>query len=725
MPYCFSRADEERRVASVRAVIERKIDELTEQREENRSERFEYRNRLIETMPAFDLEDPANLTERESLIYSADLLNTQVENASAEIERLRRLRLSPYFGRIDVLLQHRREETPVYIGLHSLWDGSEHLIYDWRAPIAGLFYDYGLGPASYTTAEGEVAGEILLKRQYRFENGELAFLFDNDVVINDTLLQEALARHAGDRMRNIVTTIQREQNRAIRDEEAKYLLILGPAGSGKTAIALHRSAYLLYRYRGSLRPENVMILSPNEIFSDYIANVLPELGEENILRFTFDDIAEYAVGRERRTESKFDQLEYLYTALDDRCFRDRAASIRFKSGRLLPEILYRHADRLAAEIWRFRNVSVNGRLVCTANEVAALFAEHCASLPLVKGGEKLIDILATRAKSRNDRVLVSLQRQVEAMMAETDIVRLYRRLLASPARLRELCPPDRELPAEIEAICRFTTESLDGDTLLYEDVAPIILLEKVLSGRETKKPVSHLLIDEVQDYTTIQLEYLKRQFPGVSVTALGDGNQAINPFIDKAAGENFLQVFTGAARKSIHLEKSYRSTREIALFARALAGDRSTAVEDVRQGGEKPRLIRGRDRRELDAIYARLLDGPPAGEASSLAIICKSARRARAVHHVLAEQYPDLLLITGDMAEFRTGRLVIPVYLAKGLEFDTVMVDDAGVDNYDHPWYRTILYTACTRAMQRLIVTCAGEPSSLLQAVEAELYIEE
>ncbi|MHB0935357.1 MAG: UvrD-helicase domain-containing protein [Armatimonadota bacterium] len=723
MTLYLSRADEERRIAHVQAVIAQKIDDLLEQGTEDRAELQEYRRYIVESVLPLDLEDPANLTERMNNDYIADVLNTKVANSSREIDRLKRLHVSPYFGRIDVLLlQHGTEEMPVYIGLSSLWEGEDHLIYDWRTPIAGLFYDYGLGAACYTAQEGEIAVDIRLKRQYRFRNSRLELMFENDVVIDDELLQEALAQHATDRMKNIVTTIQREQNRAIRDEEAKYLLILGPAGSGKTSIALHRAAYLLYRYRAEIKPENIMILSPSELFSDYIANVLPELGEENILRFTFDDIAEYAVGEERRAESKYDQLEYLYTSPDDAPFRARAAGIRFKGGFLLLELIYRYADHLAATLWRFRNVSINGKLVCSAGNVKELFDEHCAGLPLVKAGEKLIDMLSTLTKVRNDQVILSLQRQVQAMIAETDVVALYRRLMASPDLLRSLCPPDRELPAEIEDICRFTANSLDGEKLLYEDIAPMLLLEKLLSGRETKKPVDQILIDEVQDYTPIQLEYIRKQFPGVNITALGDPHQAINPCLERMPDETFRLIFTGGLKKTVGLTKSYRSTKEIASFARSMVGGQGVEIEDVRRGGEKPRLVRVGDRKELFAIYGELLKAQPEEDGPSIAFICKSARRAREVYLALAGKHPDLVLIRSDMSHFHTGQVVIPVYLAKGLEYDIVVIDDAGEENYDQPWYDTILYTACTRAMQKLVVTCVGELSPVMGAVDPELY---
>jgi len=718
---CYlSRADEEKRIAHVQAVIEQKIDELFAKRDVDRAEMQEYRRYIFENVPLYDA-DLTHLTERITTEYIADVIHTQVENAYHEIQRLKRLHVNPYFGRIDVLMPGGAEELSVYIGLSSLWEEEDHLIYDWRTPIAGMFYDYGLGKASYTSQEGEVAVDIRLKRQYRFRNSRLELMFENDVVIDDELLQEALAQQATDRMKNIVTTIQREQNRAIRDEEAKYLLILGPAGSGKTSIAMHRAAYLLYRYRASIRPENIMILSPSEIFSDYIANVLPELGEENVLRFTFDDIAEYAVGQERRTESKYDQLEYLYTAPDDAPFRARAAGIRFKAGSVLLDLIYRYADHLSASLWRFRNVSMDGKLICAAGAVKELFDEHCAGLPLVKAGEKLIDMLSTMTKVRNDRIILELQRQVQAMIAETDVVELYRRLLASPALLRSLCPADRELPAEIEDICRFTAGSLN-DKLLYEDIAPILLLEKLLSGRETKKPMEQILIDEIQDYTPIQLEYIRKQFPGVAITALGDPHQAINPCLDRSPGETFRQIFTGGAKKTIELQKSYRSTKEIASFARGMIHDHGAEIEDVRKGGEKPRLVRVQDRKALHAIYDGLLRAQPAQDAPSLAIICKSARRAGEVYRALVEEHPDLVLIKSDMAQFHTGQVVIPLYLAKGLEYDMVIIDDAGAENYDHPWYDTILYTACTRAMQQLVVTYVGELSPVLSAIDPALY---
>jgi DNA helicase-2/ATP-dependent DNA helicase PcrA len=313
---------------------------------------------------------------------------------------------------------------------------------------------------------------------------------------------------------------------------------------------------------------------------------------------------------------------------------------------------------------------------------------------------------------------------VEAMVTDTDVANLYRRLMASPAMLRSLCPPDQELPAEIEAICRYAADSLDDGKLRYEDVAPIILLEKVLSGREAKRPINQLLIDEIQDYTPIQLEYLKKQFPGVNITALGDSNQVINPFTTEPLEAIFWRIFTGDSKKHIQLNKSYRSTQEIALFSRSIIGDHTSDIEDVRRGGEKPRFIRVDDTKDLLAVYDELLEQLPATDAPSLAIICKSAHRTQEVHRALAPKHPDLFIIKSDMAQFLTGQVVIPVYLAKGLEFDIVVIDDAGEENYDMPWYKTILYTACTRAMQQLIVTYTGKLSPILRAVDPGLYQE-
>ncbi len=718
------------------------------------------RQELREALDAYWERSAANSLDQAQQIEAVARQKSLTAASFQKQARLERLADSPYFGRIDF-----REEQPkprhapeaVYLGIASLIDrqSGAYLIYDWRSPIAGMFYDYEPGPAKYLCPAGTILGEITLKRQYQIKDGKLLSCFDTDLQIDDEILQEILSRSADSKMRTIVNSIQREQNRIIRDETHRLLLVEGPAGSGKTSVALHRAAYLLYLERNAITAKNILILSPNQIFSDYISGVLPELGEENVLQTTF---REYILGFRKAfplaVEERDSQLEYLLAgpaAPEDPAYRGRAAAVRYKSSpqfrqalrnylifletdliRDCPTIRFREQTIMSAAEWRtlfqktLAYLPPTARLAQIQKRVQVLLRPHLHELRRAKeaeiaaGGEevneKTIKALARLAAHRElGPLLAELERRTTLVPYEC-----YRRLFAEEGLLERLAPGS-ELPQDWPAIRAQTLEWFDRGFIPYEDLLPLIFCQGHLDGFPVRNGIRHLIIDEAQDYSELQYEILKQLFPDASWTVLGDPAQAIHPFFQTAAFTAIPGILGVSQSLAVRLQRSYRSTREIQSFCQSLLVA-AEAVEPINRHGDRPELYRT-PAAALPGLIRQCVRKLRDEGCRSIAVICKTAREAASLHGLLPEAN-DLFLVTREAAAFRSGSLLLPIYLAKGLEFDGVIIPDAGAAVYspEHPGDRQLLYIACTRALHRLILCHSGELSPYLASIDRELY---
>jgi DNA helicase-2/ATP-dependent DNA helicase PcrA len=307
-------------------------------------------------------------------------------------EKYERMIMSPYFGRLDFLEDGEKNGEKYYIGISNLINEDyDFLVYDWRAPVSSMFYDYEIGEASYKCPEGTINGEIKLKRQYKINNSNLEYMFDSNLKIDDEILQEILSKNADNKMKAIVTTIQREQNRVIRNEEFKNLIVQGPAGSGKTSVALHRIAYLLYKYREKITPYNIIIFSPNEIFNDYISNVLPQLGEENMYQTTFKEYMHKAIGGQFVKENSSDMMEYILNCKKYSDYETRIKSIKFKSSVEFIDILKQYvtyAEKMSRE---FKDIVFRGKLIISSKKLDEMFYKDYLSMSLKNRLKKIRD----------------------------------------------------------------------------------------------------------------------------------------------------------------------------------------------------------------------------------------------------------------------------------------------------------------------------------------------
>lgn len=750
----LSRDAEERRLARTLAEVRRQLERLRALIRERRDQVVETRTFMWQELPNIprDWDEIIEFTQHRELLGQQERDYVLYRDM---IPRLERMENSPYFGRIDFVEAGSSRRAVYYIGIAALVEEAtgEHLVYDWRAPVSSMFYDFEPGPAHYTAAGGKIHGELLLKRQYRIQRGRLEYLFDTDLKIDDDILQDMLGKNVDRRMRAIVQSIQREQNRVIRDEAHRLLIVQGPAGSGKTSIALHRVAYFLYRYRGALSSENIAVLSPNEIFTDYISGVLPELGEENMRQFTLPEIAAKLLPVP--PEGLADQLERLLTSQPPKG-SPWVEGIAFKGSPQFLEILNRYVKRLesGAEL-PLSDIEYRGQKVIDRGEMLRLVRDTYSYLPYVKRLEKLARRILYLIEPLQQQRLQEVRAQLEAdpdntratraeirrmsraivqgelqplhdrlqQLATIDTLALYLELFRRPELLKELAG-DLELPAAIDAIARATRARLENGEIAYEDVAPLLYLKAALGEAEGFDEIRHVVVDEVQDYSAVHFAAMRRLFSKATFTLLGDVNQAIHPYLHAPDFETILKIFAEPRSHVVRLTKSYRNTRQIAAFAKGIltgGSEPAEAIEPIERDGPLPLLIRVQDEQGLLKAAAESIRRLQEAGCETIAVICRTAAESRAVYDALSAVTP-LWLVTKDDRAFRGGTLVIPSYLAKGLEFDGVVVYDAGAGTYHSEAERKLLYTVCTRALHHLVLGCLGEPSPLLAAVDPQLY---
>ncbi len=643
------------------------------------------------------------------------------------LHKYRKLLDSPYFARVDFRYDEDGETEKIHIGLYSFIDhGSMSvLVHDWRAPIAGIFYEYEPGKAGFDTKEARVTGEILLKRQYKIKDSRLQYFFDSAIKIDDEILQEMLSRNAGDKMKQIVTTIQKEQNRVIRHEGSRVLMVQGAAGSGKTSIALHRIAYMLYR-DSRLESKNIVIFSPNPIFNDYISNVLPELGEENVIQTTLEEYAGL-----HGASAPVEKLSFHLECLLDRCeggippVREKGYRLKASASFLLG--LKRYADSLGSGMESFEDIRYHGRLAVSGQEMAALYNRYRRELPIHKClkiiRERALYLLAKAQEerkavfrqqlagagksSREIAAIVRLELQKEMKLYKEEIIKrtflslenAYRGFYNSAgfydAGLAEGFPED-----ELREIGKNTLLQHRNGLMHYEDAIVLLYLRLRIEGAADSSRIKHVVIDEAQDYSPLQYAVFNLLFPDAGFTILGDMNQTVNPYGHIGNYREAFAVFAEQETAVLQLNKSYRSTIQIYSFAGAILGAADDQAGFERKG-QRPHVVKLNSEEAVKCIADTDIPRMQADGMKSIAVICKTAAECKSLHALLAH-HVSLHLITGEEDVLKAGVSLIPSYLCKGLEFDGVILYGAEAAVYNTEYDRKLLYTICTRALHQL-----------------------
>ncbi|SDY77080.1 RNA polymerase recycling motor HelD [Thermoactinomyces sp. DSM 45892] len=762
---------EQDRVEQVTEKVRVKEQSLSEEAGGVRSEIVDIRNRFWEDV-SVNFEEPDDAIETAaSMKQQAEVLSERERSHRLMHKQgniLRRLRDNPYFGRIDFREAAGgvvQETEAIYIGIASFYDEEtdEFLIYDWRAPISSMYYDYTPGPAGYQTLDGRISGEIELKRQFLIRRGQIQSMFDTGVTIGDELLQEVLGQNSDSQMKSIVGTIQREQNQIIRDEKSKLLIVQGAAGSGKTSAALQRVAYLLYRHRDTLSADQILLFSPNAMFNSYIATVLPELGEENMQQTTFQEYLEHQVGGDLEVEDPFSLMEYTLSQTNQDGYQTRMEGIRWKAGMSFLELIEKYMEQLGQNDLRFQDLVFRDQIIVSKSEIEEHFYAYDQKLPIPNRLKLTADWILKQLRQFevSERKAEWVDEEIELLDNET-YYRVHQRLqkekdftdstfddfdrertLLAQLLLRDLTKPlrkgienftfvdvfetyrqlftKRDLVSKFQDIAEQTVDRLDSKTLPYEDATPYVYFKALLLGFQINTKICHVFIDESQDYSPFQYAFLRRLFPRSKMTILGDLNQSIYAHTKDVIGfEPLCGLFEGEHIEKVVLTKSYRSTRQIGEFTQQLliGGEK---IEPFDRPGRLPTIAQVSDEQEqYQQIYQWVSELQERGH-QSIAIICKDHQACEQVFEKLRDEIPVSLIKKATLS-FAQGIIIIPTYLSKGIEFDAVILVDASDRCYHREEERKLFYTACTRAMHELYLCSRGEVSRFLAGVEEGLY---
>lgn len=625
--------------------------------------------------------DPHEIRSMRESILNHFALGESVINKH---KRLTKILAIPYFGRIDFLEKKENSKVmPIYIGIHTFYDPESRatLIHDWRAPVSSMFYDHELGEAGYRSPSGEIKGVISLKRQYRIRGGKMEFMIESALTVHDDILQKELSSNADDKMKNIVATIQREQNQIIRNEDIRTLIIQGVAGSGKTSIALHRIAYLLYTFRDSISSKDILIISPNKVFSDYISNVLPELGEETVPETSMEQILSGVLEHKYKYQTYFGLVNEL---------------LEKPSSSLINRIAYKASFGFISELDKFILHIEN-----TYFKAADVKLTKYITIPAPFIEEQYLRFNRYPIRRRFDAMADYMLDMLKIQYAFT-VTTAGRNLLKKEIRLMFAGNNDIQVYKDF---FKWTNnpgmfKMRKGHTLEYSDLAPLAYLHLALEGNGNQPfRVKHLLIDEMQDYSPIQYKVIQKLFP-CRKTVLGDAGQSVNPYGSSTA-ETIQKSLT--ASEIMKLCKSYRSTFEITDFAQKIHPN--AELEPVARHGEKPQILQfGSAVEELSGIMGLISTYRKSGY-KSLGIICKTEQQARKMADMLKSYANDISFLSSQSSAFVQGIVITSAHMAKGLEFDEVIIPQTDERNYRSEIDKSMLYVAVTRAMHRLTLT--------------------
>ena len=625
--------------------------------------------------------DPHEIRSMRESILNHFALGESVINKH---KRLTKILAIPYFGRIDFLEKKENSKVmPIYIGIHTFYDPESRatLIHDWRAPVSSMFYDHELGEAGYRSPSGEIKGVISLKRQYRIRGGKMEFMIESALTVHDDILQKELSSNVDDKMKNIVATIQREQNQIIRNEDIRTLIIQGVAGSGKTSIALHRIAYLLYTFRDSISSKDILIISPNKVFSDYISNVLPELGEETVPETSMEQILSGVLEHKYKYQTYFGLVNEL---------------LEKPSSSLIDRIAYKASFGFISELDKFILHIEN-----TYFKAADVKLTKYITIPAPFIEEQYLRFNRYPIRRRFDAMADYMLDMLKIQYTFT-VTTIGRNLLKKEIRLMFAGNNDIQVYKDF---FKWTNnpgmfKMRKGHTLEYSDLAPLAYLHLALEGNGNQPfRVKHLLIDEMQDYSPIQYKVIQKLFP-CRKTVLGDAGQSVNPYGSSTA-ETIQKSLT--ASEIMKLCKSYRSTFEITDFAQKIHPN--AELEPVARHGEKPQILQfGSAVEELSGIMGLISTYRKSGY-KSLGIICKTEQQAREMADMLKSYANDISFLSSQSSAFVQGIVIISAHMAKGLEFDEVIIPQTDERNYRSEIDKSMLYVAVTRAMHRLTLT--------------------
>ena len=617
--------------------------------------------------------------EAQQVMYATALEADKAYQRQKYFKKLNSIKNKPYFASI-VFKDDEGEIFNIYMSLTYLKDSdTNNILYDWRSPICSLFYDYETGPASYSAPGGIYSGELKRKRQYKIENGKLMGVFDNSLNIDDEVLQEVLSEESSDKMKNVVNTIQQEQNKVIRNLEDNNLIVQGIAGSGKTTVALHRIAFLLYRLE-NLNSNNVLIFSPNNIFTDYISEVLPSLGENNTLQTTFADYLEHFITEYKHVEDFTDFISRFYSYIET-----------------YPELVeYKQSDRIIDDLDAFienyiskceftNSFNETEKYYIVKDDLNYMLQEKYDRLPLFERMEEIADKLSSNNyKGSSKKKATYLKLMYENSNFKHDLKSIMKEFYLS-----EFC----RFKLDEKTVKNF----VDTDEINYEDALVFAYLKGRLEGFLYDGNIRQVVIDEAQDYNRLQYIIINEIFKKADFTILGDINQNINPYYHYDSLEDLSNLFNGDT-KYIELLKTYRSSPEIINYTNKILG--LNHVNAIRKTMNKPVIIRKGVENIADSLINDI--SKLKRDYKSVAIITKDMKEAEHLYDLVKDTL-EISLVDHNTKSFHKDLVIMPAYVSKGLEFDSVVVYNNRDNTYKNN-ERNLLYVACTRAQHELYI---------------------
>ncbi|KAA8442535.1 AAA family ATPase [Weissella paramesenteroides] len=700
-------------------------------------------------------ETAMSVRQQQQMLQERELAMNSAEHQAVVLDRLTE---RPYFARIDVQEKGTEKVDQIYIGLASFSDGPDNfLIYDWRAPISSIYYDGGLGKVTYETPDGKQDAEVSLKRQFQIEDGKIVTIFDTDEAVGDQMLLNAVSGESTTKMKSIVTTIQKEQNKIIRNTAADLLFVQGAAGSGKTSAVLQRVAYLLYRYRGHLTSGQVVLFSPNQLFNDYIDQVLPELGEQNMVQMTFYQYASRRLPK-LQLETLQERFESQPTGAAKKVIDLKGMSVYFKA-------MQKYAQSLNHANIKLRSVKFRGHEIISKDKIADIYYSfndnyqlgnrlHATKEQLMKilqgksGNEVHADWVENEvqnlSKEQYDTMLRDNPREFDSdeaeykfiakqlvMRAFTPVIRGVNRnhfinineqfvhFLKTVPQLINLADYDIS-DAEWQAGIKHTVEQMRQGILPMSDMTPYMMLFDLIKGSRGERDIRFVFIDEIQDYTPFQLAFLKFSFPKARFTMLGDLNQAIFTKENAVSLQDELsQLFDPEKSEYIELTQTYRSTQQITDFSKEILIQGAQIDAFERKGALPTISVVPTTEAMVTGIVQQLASNQAAAETT--AIITKTLAEAEVAYAALRDQ-ADVTIIRTENQRLVPGTIIVPAYLAKGLEFDAVIMWDAAAKVYHGDDERQLVYTIASRAMHQLTIFAVQELTPLLANVADNLY---
>ena len=713
------KAFEEKRLAQTISLAEEQLKQAKEAADKKKSEIIEAKKDVRENTE-HGITSLYTSDGFEALVELSQYINPvtdkiiDYEEEEHKILLLEKMIKSPYFARIDFKFDDEDEFEKIYIGRSSLRKNSyqEMYVYDWRSPIASVFYRFMTGEAFYDAPCGRVTGELNLKRQYEIKNGTLEYFFDSDVQIVDEFLRQLLSQNTTAKMKAIVETIQHEQDVVIRDMENDLLMVQGVAGSGKTSIALHRAAYLMYQgLQTKLSANNIMIISPNSIFEQYISNVLPELGEDNVISSVFEDILSELLNG-RKIQSRNDFLENLI--VNSKYKEISRNSIEFKTSSFFREILDQFLIDIPRQWIEFEDVYYEGKCVVSGQILKDKILgrpETPLGIKLEQLEDYILEQIFGTGKGRGHKEEKNLIKQEIQKFIKIDIVELYKILFSNEAYFYSLLQ-NSNLSQGIKSIWEYTRENLEADRLYYDDAIAIAYLYLKIYGTNKYKNIKQVVIDEAQDYYPLQYEIFNLVFSNAKFTILGDMKQTLAKKEDISFYEQIQKILNKKKSSLIMLDKSFRCTNEILNFSLKFI-EKSSQIKSFNRNGDSPKVyIADNSEIFIDEIVKEIKLCQEKGF-QSICLICKTEKNSTYLFNKIKHKL-DIQLIKNGSASDLQGVFILPVYMSKGLEFDTVLICDADSQNYYDEDDKNLLYVACTRALHKLSLFCENEVSPLI-----------